>query len=141
MYILDEPSIGLHQRDNKMLIETLKSLRDLDNTVLVIEHDEETMEHADFLVDVGPGAGVLGGEIVASGTPYEVSEVKESITGQFLAGTKEIAIPKTRRKPKKWIEIVGAKGNNLKNISNNTNNYTPSRGQSQRQGLLFQSTH
>lgn len=117
LYILDEPSIGLHQRDNKMLIETLKSLRDLDNTVLVIEHDEETMEQADFLVDVGPGAGILGGEIVAAGTPYEVSKDKSSITGQFLAGTKEISIPKTRRKPKKWIEIVGARGNNLKNIN------------------------
>jgi excinuclease ABC subunit A len=117
LYILDEPSIGLHQRDNKMLIDTLKQLRDLDNTVLVIEHDEETMENADFLVDVGPGAGVLGGEIVAAGTPFEVSQVKESVTGQFLAGAKEIAIPKTRRKPKKWIELIGAKGNNLKNIS------------------------
>lgn len=117
LYILDEPSIGLHQRDNKMLIDTLKNLRDLDNTVLVIEHDEETMENADFLVDVGPGAGVLGGEIVAAGTPFEVSRMKDSITGQFLAGTNEIPIPKIRRKPKKWIEIIGAKGNNLKNIS------------------------
>lgn len=117
LYILDEPSIGLHQRDNKMLIDTLKNLRDLDNTVLVIEHDQETMENADFLVDIGPGAGVLGGEIIAQGTPFEVSKVKDSITGQFLSGTKEIAIPKTRRKPKKWIEIVGAKGNNLKDIT------------------------
>jgi len=101
LYILDEPSIGLHQRDNKMLIDTLKSLRDLDNTVLVIEHDQETMENADFLVDIGPGAGVLGGEIIAKGSPYEVAKVKNSITGQFLAGTSEIPIPKTRRTPKK----------------------------------------
>ncbi|PCJ52437.1 MAG: excinuclease ABC subunit A [Planctomycetota bacterium] len=117
LYILDEPSIGLHQRDNKKLIETLKDLRDQNNTVLVIEHDEETMMAADYLVDVGPGAGVLGGEIVVAGTPFEVSKNKNSNTGLYLSGKYEISIPNKRRIPDTWIELKGATGNNLKKVN------------------------
>lgn len=117
LYVLDEPSIGLHQRDNDRLIGTLKRLRDLDNTVLVVEHDEETIRTADYLLDIGPGAGVHGGEVIASGTPEEVEKVKESITGQYLRGDKEIAVPKKRRKGnEKSLQIKGAKENNLRNI-------------------------
>ena len=116
LYILDEPSIGLHQRDNDRLIDTLKGLRDLGNTLLVVEHDEDTMRAADYLVDIGPGAGEHGGQIIAAGTVDEVMQVKDSITGQYLSGRKFIALPKERRKPgKNCIEIRGAKENNLQN--------------------------
>ncbi len=118
LYVLDEPSIGLHQRDNDKLIATLKHLRDLKNTVLVVEHDEDTMREADFIVDIGPGAGTNGGRLIAAGTPAEVAKVEDSITGQYLSGKKTIAVPKKRRKPKKDQElvVVGARENNLKNI-------------------------
>ena len=117
LYVLDEPSIGLHQRDNQKLIDALKEMRDLGNTLIVVEHDEEIMRQADFLVDVGPGAGVNGGEIVASGTPEEVMKVKESITGNYLAGIKKIDVPKVRREGNgKYIEIVNACEHNLKGI-------------------------
>ena len=117
LYVLDEPSIGLHQRDNARLIATLKHLRDLGNTVLVVEHDEETIRTADYLLDIGPGAGVHGGYVVAEGTPAEVEKVKDSITGQYLSGRKKIAVPTKRRKGNgKVLRIVGAKENNLKNI-------------------------
>ena len=117
LYILDEPSIGLHQRDNEKLINTLKQMRDLGNTLIVVEHDEDTMRAADHLVDIGPGAGVHGGEIVAQGTPEEVMKVEESITGKYLAHKLKIEVPKTRRKGNgKFIEIKNATTNNLKNI-------------------------
>lgn len=117
LYVLDEPSIGLHQRDNARLIATLKHLRDLGNTVLVVEHDEDTIRTADYLLDIGPGAGIHGGHVVASGSPAEVEKSSESITGQFLSGKRHIAIPKKRRKGNgKSLRIVGAKENNLKNI-------------------------
>ena len=117
LYVLDEPSIGLHQRDNDRLIATLKHLRDLHNTVIVVEHDEDTIRAADYLVDIGPGAGVKGGEVVAAGTPDEVAKMKDSITGQYLSGKKKIAVPKKRRKPSgKYLEVIGARENNLKNI-------------------------
>ena len=118
LYVLDEPSIGLHQRDNDKLIATLKSLRDLGNTVLVVEHDEDTIRQADYLLDIGPGAGVHGGQVVAEGTPAQVAKNPDSITGRFLSGTDSIPVPKKRRtieKDKKLI-IRGAKENNLKNI-------------------------
>jgi excinuclease ABC subunit A len=119
LYVLDEPSIGLHQRDNNRLLETLRRLRDLGNTVLVVEHDEDAIRAADYLIDMGPGAGVHGGEIVAEGTPEQVFENKDSITASYMNGTREIAIPASRRKgkPKQFIEIIGASGNNLKEIS------------------------
>jgi excinuclease ABC subunit A len=117
LYVLDEPSIGLHQRDNERLIATLKRLRELGNTVIVVEHDEDTIKVADFLVDIGPGAGVHGGEVVASGTPDEVAHSKRSITGQYLRGEKEIATPKKRRKGSgKSIVVRGAREHNLQNI-------------------------
>jgi excinuclease ABC subunit A len=117
IYILDEPSIGLHQRDNGKLLATLKRLRDLGNTVIVVEHDEETMEEADWLVDFGPGAGELGGEIVAAGTPAAVSKNPKSVTGAYLSGRTEIEVPTTRRKPgKSKLVIEGARENNLKNL-------------------------
>ncbi len=117
LYVLDEPSIGLHQRDNARLIATLKHLRDLGNTVLVVEHDEETIRTADYLLDIGPGAGVHGGYVVAAGTPQEVEKVPESITAQYLSGKKSIAVPKTRRKGNgKELVIKGARENNLKSI-------------------------
>jgi len=118
LYVLDEPSIGLHQRDNDRLIATLKHLRDLGNTVLVVEHDEDTIRHADYLLDIGPGAGVNGGHVVAQGTPHEVSENPKSITGRFLSGAEKIAVPKKRRAVQKDRELVvkGARENNLKNI-------------------------
>lgn len=118
LYVLDEPSIGLHQRDNERLIATLKHLRDLGNTVLVVEHDEDTIRTADYLVDIGPGAGVHGGEIIAEGTPDEVAYNPKSITGQYLLGKKEIPTPKKRRKGNgKSLVIKGAKENNLKNVT------------------------
>lgn len=118
LYVLDEPSIGLHQRDNDRLISTLQRLRDLGNTVLVVEHDEDTIRHADYLLDIGPGAGSAGGKVVAAGTPHEVSENPDSITGRYLAGTEKIDVPKKRRQRTKDRELVirGAKENNLKNI-------------------------
>lgn len=117
IYILDEPSIGLHQKDNEKLIATLKNLRDLGNTVIVVEHDEDTMRSADYLVDIGPYAGRLGGEVVVSGSLKQVMACKNSITGQYLSGAKWIELPRSRRKPKGFISIKGAKQNNLKNIS------------------------
>ncbi|MDR2336999.1 MAG: excinuclease ABC subunit UvrA, partial [Candidatus Nomurabacteria bacterium] len=118
LYVLDEPSIGLHQRDNDKLIATLKHLRDLKNTVLVVEHDEETIRSADYLIDIGPHAGKSGGEVVAHGTPDEVAKNPKSLTGQYLSGVKKIDIPKSRRKvnPDKILKIVGAAENNLKKI-------------------------
>ncbi|MGL9728496.1 excinuclease ABC subunit UvrA [Enterococcus sp. DIV0756] len=117
LYILDEPSIGLHQRDNDRLIESLKKMRDLGNTLIVVEHDEDTMRAADYLIDVGPGAGDQGGEIVAAGTPKEVEKNPKSLTGQYLSGKREIAVPKERRKGNgKKIKVTGAAENNLKNI-------------------------
>lgn len=118
LYVLDEPSIGLHQRDNDRLIGTLKHLRDLGNSVLVVEHDEDTIHQADYLVDVGPGAGVHGGQIVAQGTPAEVAKNPDSITGRYLAGTEKIPLPKKRRAVEKDRKLVirGARENNLKNI-------------------------
>lgn len=118
LYVLDEPSIGLHQRDNDKLIATLKHLRDLHNTVIVVEHDEDTMMASDYIVDIGPGAGSRGGQLVAAGTPAEVAANPSSITGQYLSGAKTIPVPRKRRKPKKGQElvVVGARENNLKNI-------------------------
>lgn len=116
-YILDEPSIGLHQRDNDKLIATLKRLRDLGNSLIVVEHDEDTMLAADFIVDIGPGAGDYGGEVVASGTAKDIMNCKESITGAYLSGRKKIPVPPVRRTPSGWLEVVGARENNLKNIN------------------------
>jgi excinuclease ABC subunit A len=116
LYVLDEPSIGLHQRDNAKLIATLERLRDLGNTVLVVEHDEQTMRAADHLVDLGPGAGEHGGRVIAAGTAEEVERVEESLTGQFLSGAREIALPKKRRTPSGYVEIRGAKQHNLRGI-------------------------
>ncbi len=115
-YILDEPSIGLHQRDNDKLLATLKQLRDLGNTLIVVEHDEDTMLAADYIVDIGPGAGSHGGEVVAVGTAAEIMEVPESVTGQYLSGRKSIPVPATRRKPTGTIKVLGAAENNLKNV-------------------------
>jgi excinuclease ABC subunit A len=119
LYVLDEPSIGLHQRDNARLLETLKSLRDMGNSVLVVEHDEEAILTADHVVDMGPGAGVHGGEVVAEGTPEEVMANPNSLTGQYLTGFRQIPMPKARRKPTKGrrLSIIGARANNLKNIT------------------------
>mgnify|MGYP002746091325 FL=1 len=118
LYVLDEPSIGLHQRDNDRLIDTLKRLRDLGNTVLVVEHDEDTIRQSDFLVDMGPGAGSKGGQIVAMGAPEEVAKNPDSITGRYLSGAEKIAVPKKRRKPNQDQQLIvrGAQENNLKNI-------------------------
>ena len=115
-YILDEPSIGLHQRDNDKLLQTLIHLRDLGNSVLVVEHDEDTMRAADFIVDIGPGAGEHGGEVVAAGTAEQIMECKESITGAYLSGRLKIPVPAERRKQTGWLTVRGAKENNLKNI-------------------------
>ena len=117
LHILDEPSIGLHQRDNDRLIETLKHLRDLGNTVIVVEHDTDTMYAADYIVDIGPGAGVNGGELVGEGTVEDLIKSPRSITGKYLSGELKIEVPKERRKPTGWIEVRGAKENNLKNIN------------------------
>ncbi len=117
LYVLDEPSIGLHQRDNDRLIATLKHLRDLKNTVIVVEHDHDTIMQADYLVDIGPGAGVNGGKVIAAGTPAEVAKMPDSITGQYISGKKKIDTPKKRRKiTNRWLTVVGARENNLKNI-------------------------
>jgi excinuclease ABC subunit A len=118
LYVLDEPSIGLHQRDNHMLINTLKKMRDLGNTLVVVEHDEETMLESDWLVDIGPGAGINGGYVVAEGTPEDVMKVTESITAQYLTGKKKIEVPKNRRKGSgNYLEVINARQNNLKNIN------------------------
>jgi excinuclease ABC subunit A len=118
LYILDEPSIGLHQRDNNRLLETLKKLRDLGNTMLVVEHDEDTMYAADHIIDIGPAAGEHGGRIVAQGTVEEIKRNPLSVTGQYLSGKKAIPVPETRRKPNgKWLEVTGARENNLKNLT------------------------
>jgi excinuclease ABC subunit A len=118
LYILDEPSIGLHQRDNTRLIQTLEHMRDLGNTLIVVEHDEDTMLAADYIIDIGPGAGIHGGQVVAQGTPKEIMENPNSLTGQYLSGRKFIPVPLERRKPNgKWLEIKGAKENNLRNVN------------------------
>ena len=118
-YILDEPSIGLHQKDNDKLLNTLKNLRDLGNTLIVVEHDEDTMLEADHIVDIGPGAGSHGGQVIAQGTAKEIMEVEESVTGQYLSGKMQVPIPESRRIPKGWLTIAGAKENNLKDITVN----------------------
>lgn len=115
-YILDEPSIGLHQRDNDKLLHTLKHLRDLGNSVLVVEHDEDTMREADYIVDIGPGAGEHGGEVVAEGTAEEIMKNKDSVTGAYLSGRVKIPVPRERKSPSGWIEILRAGENNLKEI-------------------------
>ena len=115
-YILDEPSIGLHQRDNDKLLKTLKHLRDLGNTLIVVEHDEDTMKEADYIVDIGPGAGEHGGEVVAAGTAKEIMKNKKSVTGAYLSGRKKIPVPEERRESKGFLKILGARENNLKNI-------------------------
>lgn len=118
LYILDEPSIGLHQRDNTRLIQTLEHMRDLGNTLIVVEHDEDTMMAADYIIDIGPGAGIHGGQVIAQGTPKELMADENSLTGQYLSGKRFIPIPAARRKPNgKWIEVKGAKENNLRNVS------------------------
>ena len=119
LYVLDEPSIGLHQRDNDKLIATLKHLRDLGNTVIVVEHDEDTMFQSDYIIDIGPLAGNKGGKLIAAGTPDEIAKNPDSITGQYLSGAKTITTPKKRRTAKKDQELVvkGARENNLKNIT------------------------
>ena len=118
LYVLDEPSIGLHQRDNARLLETLKRLRDLGNTVIVVEHDEDAIRIADHVVDVGPGAGIHGGEIVAAGTPADIMANKHSLTGQYLTGVRTIAVPERRApNPRRTIKVVNARGNNLKNVT------------------------
>ncbi|HZW82739.1 MAG TPA: excinuclease ABC subunit UvrA, partial [Candidatus Deferrimicrobium sp.] len=117
LYVLDEPSIGLHQRDNERLITTLKRLRDLGNTLIVVEHDEDTMLAADHIIDIGPGAGAHGGNVIAEGTLEEIKQTPGSITGEYLSGRKRIPVPAVRRQPNgKWIEVIGAKENNLKNV-------------------------
>ena len=116
-YILDEPSIGLHQRDNDKLLATLKNLRDLGNTLIVVEHDEDTMLAADYIVDIGPGAGSHGGEVVACGTAEEIMRIPESVTGKYLSGELSIPVPDSRRKPTGFIKVIGAQENNLKNIN------------------------
>ncbi|WP_413285729.1 excinuclease ABC subunit UvrA [Vibrio sp. MA40-2] len=119
MYVLDEPSIGLHQRDNERLLKTLTHLRDLGNTVLVVEHDEDAMRSADHVIDIGPGAGIHGGHVVAEGTMQQIIDTPESLTGQYLSGVKEISIPpkRTPKDPKKTVELIGASGNNLKDVT------------------------
>ena len=118
LYVLDEPSIGLHQRDNDRLLATLKGLRDQGNSVIVVEHDEDAIRHADYVFDMGPGAGVHGGQVVARGTPAEIAADPSSLTGQYLSGAREIAVPETRRKGNgKAVKVVGATGNNLKNVT------------------------
>ena len=116
LYILDEPSIGLHQRDNEKLLATLKNLRDLGNTLIVVEHDEDTMRAADYIVDIGPGAGAHGGQLVACGTAEELMANPQSLTGAYLSGRKKISVPSSRRKPSGFLTVRGARANNLKNI-------------------------
>ena len=118
LYVLDEPSIGLHQRDNKKLIQALKRLRDLGNTVIVVEHDVETMENADHIIDLGPEAGLNGGNVTAQGTLKNIIDSEDSITGNYLSGKKYIPVPTKRKTAKngRFLEIIGATGNNLKNV-------------------------
>jgi len=116
LYVLDEPSIGLHQRDNRKLIETLRTLRDIGNTLIVVEHDEDMIRSADHVIDIGPGAGLHGGEVVAEGTPQQIEKNRKSLTGQYLSGKKKIDVPGKRRKAQKYITVKGCKENNLKNI-------------------------
>jgi len=116
LYVLDEPSIGLHQRDNRKLIETLQTLRDIGNTLIVVEHDEDMIRSADHVIDIGPGAGLRGGEIVAQGTPLQIERSKKSLTGQYLSGKKKIDVPAERRKAQQFITVKGCRENNLKNI-------------------------
>ncbi len=116
LYVLDEPSIGLHQRDNHKLIETLQKLRDLGNTLVVVEHDEDTIRQADYVLDMGPGAGIHGGFVVAEGTPGEISRNPKSLTGQYLSGIEKIAVPAGRRKPEKYVRLTGCRQNNLKSV-------------------------
>lgn len=113
-YILDEPSTGLHQRDNDKLLATLKNLRDLGNTLIVVEHDEDTMHEADYIVDIGPGAGEHGGKVIAAGTAEEIMQNPDSITGAYLSGRIQIPVPKERRKPTGFLKVIGASENNLK---------------------------
>ena len=119
MYVLDEPSIGLHQRDNDRLLETLKKLRDLGNSVIVVEHDSDAILNADYVVDMGHGAGAHGGHIVAEGTPEQIPASAASLTGQYLSGRRQIATPKLRHKPqpKQMLRLLGARANNLKNVN------------------------
>ncbi len=119
LYILDEPSIGLHQRDNAKLISTFARLRDLGNTLIVVEHDEDTMRHADYIVDMGPGAGVHGGHIVAEGSPQEVMANTRSLTGKYLSGELKIEVPSERRKPVGYINVKGAKKTTSNNSTSN----------------------
>ncbi len=116
LYVLDEPSIGLHQRDNQKLLNTLTYLRDIGNTVIVVEHDEDAIRQADFVIDIGPGAGVHGGRIVAAGTPAQIANNPESMTGDYISGRQNIAVPKQRKKASQWLNIEGATGNNLNNV-------------------------
>jgi excinuclease ABC subunit A len=116
LYVLDEPSIGLHQRDNRKLIGTLRTLRDLGNTLIVVEHDEDMIRSADHVIDMGPGAGLHGGAIVAEGTPHQIQECSQSLTGQYLAGIKRIDVPQQRRKAERYLTVKGCRENNLKNI-------------------------
>ena len=117
IYVLDEPSIGLHQRDNDRLLEALKELKEIGNTLVVVEHDEDTMREADYLIDMGPGAGINGGEVVAAGTPKEVLKNRKSLTAKYLTGKAKIEVPEKRRKSDKEIKLKNAKGNNLKNVT------------------------
>jgi excinuclease ABC subunit A len=119
MYVLDEPSIGLHQRDNQKLLSALKKMRDQGNTIIVVEHDAETIEAADYVVDLGPGAGELGGELIFAGKPQDIGKCPKSLTGQYLTGVKSVPVPSERRKPKGFLTIKGAKANNLKNLTVN----------------------
>ena len=118
LYILDEPSIGLHQRDNQRLLGALKRLRDMGNSVLVVEHDEETMQEADYIIDMGPGAGIWGGEVVAKGTFDEICANEKSLTGKYLSGELKIHVPSERKKPdKRWLVVKDARANNLKSVT------------------------
>src|SRR5699024_8566140 len=118
LYVLDEPSIGLHQRDNNRLIETMQHMRDLDNTLIVVEHDEDTMLAADYMIDIGPGAGDEGGEVAASGTPKQIIRNGKSLTGRYLSGKEFVPVPSERRQADdRWIEVIGAEENNLKNVN------------------------
>ncbi|HEY1836667.1 MAG TPA: excinuclease ABC subunit UvrA, partial [Rhizomicrobium sp.] len=119
LYVLDEPSIGLHQRDNAKLLESLRGLRDMGNTVIVVEHDEEAIRTADHVIDIGPGAGIHGGHIIAEGTPEDIMACPDSLTGKYLVGIEQIPIPAKRRKAvhDRWVKVIGAKGNNLKNVT------------------------
>jgi len=118
LYVLDEPSIGLHQRDNARLLETLKRLRDLGNTVIVVEHDEDAIRTADHVLDIGPGAGIHGGEVVAQGTVEDIMATPASLTGRYLNGELTIAVPQRRaRNPRRTLKLINARGNNLKNVT------------------------